>query len=254
MRRASSKKMPRLDRASAAKTYDALAQHLRKAILGGEIEEGARLPTERELVDQTRLSRGSVREALRMLEVEGLVRPQLGRFGGNIVTRPNNDSMAHFVGQFVRGRRLPLRALQETRETIEPALARLAAANRTDQDVECLRKLNKELADEELDAEQFAAINVAWHNAVAAASGNDLLAALLYSMSYGVIAATTDEVYDSPEIHQAVCRVHERIIDAIELRDADAAFRRMERHVKATREQTKAREDSELPLYPPVRE
>jgi DNA-binding FadR family transcriptional regulator len=245
------KKKPVLDRILAPKSYDVLAEQLRRTILDGELAEGSRLPTERELVSQTGLSRGSVREALRKLEVEGLMRPRLGRFGGNIVSRPDKDSMAQFVGQFIRSRRLPLRSLQETRETIEPALARLAAENRSEEDLALLRSLNRDLATADLDAGQFAAINVEWHNAVAAASRNELMAALLYAMSYGVVAATMDEVYDTLDVHQAVCRAHERVIDAIAARDGDAAFRRMERHVKAMRAQVKQREDSELPLDPP---
>jgi DNA-binding FadR family transcriptional regulator len=241
-------KKPIFERISVPKTYDVLAEQLRRTILDGRLEEGARLPTERELVSLTGLSRGSVREALRMLQVEGLARPRPGRFGGNVVSRPDNDLMAHFVGQFVISRQLPLRTVHETRETIEPALARLAAIHRSDEDLARLRALNADLAVADLTAAQFATINVTWHNAVAAASKNDLMAALLYAMSNGVIAATTDVVYDSPDIHQAVWRVHERIIDAIADRDGDAAFRRMERHVKATREKVKEREGVELDL------
>ena len=64
------------------KSTDVLADQLRKQILGGELAPGAPLPTERDLVLQTRLSRGSVREALRILEAEGLVSTRPGRLGG----------------------------------------------------------------------------------------------------------------------------------------------------------------------------
>jgi GntR family transcriptional repressor for pyruvate dehydrogenase complex len=225
------------ERISVPKTYDLLAEQLRRTILDGRLEEGARLPTERELVDQTGLSRSSVREALRMLQVEGLARQRPGRHGGNVVSRPDNDLMARFVTQFVISRQLPSHVVHETRETIEPGLARLAAMRRTDDDLKRLRDLHAEFRAPGLDPAEFARINIQWHNAVAAASRNDLMAALLNAMSSGVIAATMDTVYDSPEIHAEVIRAHERILAAIEVRDADAAFRRMERHMKATREQ-----------------
>jgi GntR family transcriptional repressor for pyruvate dehydrogenase complex len=241
---------PHLKRITVPKSYGVLAARLREAILEGDFEQGTRLPTERELVDQTGLSRGSVREALRMLEVEGLVRPRPGRFGGNIVSRPDHDAMAGFVGRFMRSHRLPLRMLQEARETIEPALARLAAINRTAQDLDLLRALNRELAADNIDSAAFAAVNMKWHNAVAAASANELLSALLYAMSHGVIIATTDEVYDTVAIRKAVTAAHERIVDAIDHRDGDAAFRRMERHVRAAREHTRSRESAELTLDP----
>lgn len=239
---------PMLGRISVQKSYEVLADKLRQTILDGAMAEGSRLPTERELVSQTGLSRGSVREALRKLEVEGLVKTRLGRLGGNIVSRPGNEVMAHFITQFVRGRRLSLRTLQETRETLEPALARLAAERRSDEDIARLRELNGEMANAVNDREQFAAINIEWHNAVAAASRNDLLAAFLYSISYGVVVSTVIEEYDMPGLRGEVVKAHEKIIVAIEAGDGAAAFRRMERHVKATRAMAKAREDADLPL------
>ena len=134
-----------IQKISTPKPYDILANQLREAILGGEIPEGDALPSERELVLQTGLTRGSVREALRMLAVEGLVETRQGRWGGNIVTLPGNDSMANAVSQFVRGRKLSLRTIQETRETLEPAMARLAAQRRTDADVAHLQSLQQQL-------------------------------------------------------------------------------------------------------------
>ena len=235
---------------SVPKSYDVLADRLRDAILD-DMEEGSRLPTERELVDQTGLSRGSVREALRKLEVEGLIKPRPGRFGGNIVSRPGNEAMAHFIAQFVRGRRLSLRVLQETRETIEPALARLAAFHRTDDDLQRLREINEQLASPDIDRARFAELNIDWHNAVGAASGNDLLEAFLFSISYGVVTATQNEKYDTEQTRADAVRAHSRVIEAIAKRDGDAAFRRMERHVKATRERVRSQEESELPIAPP---
>lgn len=238
---------PMLGRISVQKSYEVLADRLRQTILDGSLEEGTHLPTERELVSQTGLSRGSVREALRKLEVEGLVKTKLGRLGGNIVSRPGNDSMAHFVTQFVRGRRLSLRTLQQTRETLEPGLARLAAEHRSADDIVRLRDLNTEMAQALSDRDRFAEINIAWHNAIATASRNDLLAAFLYAISYDVVASTVSEEYDTASLRQEVVKAHERIIAAIEAGDGDAAFRRMERHVKATRAKTRAREDADLP-------
>jgi len=246
MRKSSGNKNLRLPRVSVPKSYDVLADKLRETILKGDIREGESLPTERELVSQTGLSRGSVREALRMLAVEGLVRPRHGRLGGNIVTLPGKESMAHFINQFVVGRRLSLRTVQESRETIEPTLARFAAARRNLDDVKKLRALNDDLANAVSDRAQFAAVNIEWHNAVAAASRNDLLAAFLFSMSFGVAMSTMADEYDTVEVRKAAINIHARIADAIEAQNADLAFRRMEKHVSATRAITSAREDREI--------
>ena len=235
-------------RISVPKSYDVLATQLRETILRGEVSEGDSLPTERELVSQTGLSRGAVREALRMLAVEGLVRTKHGRFGGNVVTLPGNESMANAVHQFVRGRKLPLRALQETREVLEPYLARLAAQRRTEEDLEELKSLHDELIASAGNFQEFSLVNVKWHNAVAKASGNDLLAAMVYSMSYGVAVATMTEEYDTPSTRNEVIKIHSRVNDAIEAQDADLAERRMRQHISATRARARAPETTSIPL------
>ena len=72
----------RLTPLQVPKSSDVLADDLRERILRGDFPEGTALPTERELVSQTRMSRATVREALRILEVQGLVRIKTGRAGG----------------------------------------------------------------------------------------------------------------------------------------------------------------------------
>src|SRR5579862_676619 len=171
---------------SNTKPYEYLADQLREAILSGKIAEGQSLPTERELVERSGLSRSSVREALKVLAVEGFVEVKLGRFGGNIVTLPGRDDVARAIGKFVEGQHFPLRQLQETRLALEPALARLAALRRSEEDVARLFSMHEKLVDAAGNYRAFAACNIAWHNAVAEASGNELLSAMLYSISFGV--------------------------------------------------------------------
>jgi len=239
-----------IKRISAPKPYDVLADQLREAILRGEISEGESLPAEREMVSQTGLSRGAVREALRMLSVEGLIQTRPGRFGGNIVTLPGNESMASAVSRFVRGRKLPLRVLQETRETLEPALARLAALHRSEEDLRELRALHDDLIASIGNFQEFSLLNIRWHNAVAQSSGNELLAAVMYSISYGVAVSTTTEEYDTMETRKLVVRIHAQINDAIEAKDAELAERRMRQHIGATHQRSSVSGDSDVPLSP----
>src|SRR6202171_5996216 len=114
------------------KASDVLARELRERILSGELTEGTALPAERELVKQTQMSRATVREALRILEVQNLVRVRAGRAGGAFVQRPTTKSMANSVTLMIRGQKIKLADLMETREALEPYCAELAARNRTD--------------------------------------------------------------------------------------------------------------------------
>jgi GntR family transcriptional regulator, transcriptional repressor for pyruvate dehydrogenase complex len=221
-------------RISVPKPHDVLANHLRDGILRSDFAEGDLLPSERELVDQTGLTRGAVRGALKTLAVEGLIETRHGRFGGSVVTLPGQQSMATAIGRFVQGRKLSLRTLQETREALEPFLAHMAAQRRTQDSLRELKALHGELLASVEDFHEFASINVKWHNAVAKASGNELLAAVLYALSHGVHVATSTEEYDTVETRKQVIRIHAKINDAIEAGNAELAERGMRQHMTAT--------------------
>src|SRR5689334_25133965 len=117
----------RLTPLQVPKSSDVLADDLRERILRGDFPEDTALPPERELVVQTRMSRTTVREALRILEVQGLIRIRAGRSGGAFVQQPGGESVASSLDLLIRGRHLRLASVHETREAVEPSCARLAA-------------------------------------------------------------------------------------------------------------------------------
>jgi GntR family transcriptional repressor for pyruvate dehydrogenase complex len=164
----------RLSPMKVPKASDVLANELRERILTGEFAEGTGLPAERDLVTQTRMSRTTVREALRILEVQGLIRIKAGRTGGAFVQQPGEEAMASTVNLLIRGRQIRLAALLETREAIEPFCARLASLNRTDDDLVVLDAANAAISDVTGDYVAFLEANVDWHVAVARASHNEI--------------------------------------------------------------------------------
>jgi len=212
------------------KASDVLATELRERILSGEYAEGSPLPPERELVTQTTMSRATVREALRILEVQGLVRIKAGRAGGAFVQRPGKESLAGSMSLLIRGRQIRLAALHETREAIEPFCAELAAHNRTDEDLTVLEAANEAIADPDASLSEFLQANVNWHIGVASASHNELLAAFMTALSRAIYAATENEFVDD-DVRRLAAKAHRGITDAIRKRDKDAAVRRMKRHV-----------------------
>ena len=216
---------------SVPKASDVLAQELRERILSGQFAEGVTLPSERDLVTQTRMSRATVREALRMLEVQGLVHVRTGRGGGAFVRQPGRDGVVHSVELLVRGRQVRLSALLETREAIEPTCAALAAARRTDADLALLDAANDELDAARHDLPAFLAANIRWHLAVADASHNELLSAFMHSISRTLYSSTENEEFVDDAVRDAAIRAHRSVTEAIRTGDADAATRRMQRHV-----------------------
>ena len=213
------------------KASDVLVNELRERILNGEFAEGTALPPERELVAQTRMSRTTVREALRILEVQGLVRIRAGRAGGAFVQRPDNEPVANSLILLIRGRQIRLAAVLETREAIEPICAQLAAEHRTDADIAALKAANARIADPDSSLADFLQANVDWHVAVATATHNELIAAFMTALSRAIYTSTENEAFIDAEVRRATARAHKSITQAIEKGDAAAAVRRMSRHV-----------------------
>ena len=222
---------PRFEPLTIPKASDVLAAEVRERIFSGELAEGTALPPERQLVEQTGLSRATVREALRVLEVENLLHIRPGRGGGAFVHRPDHRSLANTVKLVIRGQRIRLESLHQTREAIEPTCAALAARHRTGEDLTELDAANSDLVDAGADIPRFLRANIRWHNAVANAGGNELLIGFMSALSQSIYAATDLERFMDAQVRELTARAHARITEAIREQDEAAATRRMTRHV-----------------------
>jgi len=240
----------RLSTINVPRTSEVLARELRRQILAAGLPTGAPLPTERDLVAQTGLSRTSVREALRILEAESLVTTRPGRAGGTVANRPDEQSLGRSVSLFVYGRGIRPSSLLEARETLQPALAALAAQNRTDAELRNLTEVTQRVEDALGDVPRFLDENVNWHWAVADASHNELLRAFMASISNLIRKFTDIENFSTDEVRRQVIKAHRRILEAIAARDADAAHRRMARHMEAITTSFKALDNAPLELDP----
>lgn len=215
------------------KASDVLAARLREPILSGELAPGSSLPAERDLVAQSGLSRATVRESLRILEIEGLIKTTPGRNGGTVVRRPHLDTVARSVEIYIRGHRLRLSSLLEIREAIEPVSAALAARRRTDAELAELERLDAALEEVFDDVLAFLSANVKWHVAIATMSHNELLEGFMKAIASGVLAATNIADFNSTEERRDALHAHRRIYEAIRDKDPEGARRRMARHLQA---------------------
>jgi DNA-binding FadR family transcriptional regulator len=229
------------------KATDVLAERLRRRLLDGDLAEGEVLPSERALMVETGLGRAAIREALRMLEVEALVTPRLGRYGGWTVRRPGRELITRSMDVFIRGTQTTFESLLAAREAVEPSCAALAAQHRTEEDLEALEVHSEHLASCLRHLPEYLAGNVRWHLAVVDASHNELLIAFMSGLGDAIHAGTDLADFNSLEVRCAAMRAHEGVVRAIRARDADAAFRRMHRHVHAFRTQATSRPTAAAP-------
>jgi DNA-binding FadR family transcriptional regulator len=211
-----------------------LAAMLREQILDGSFADGAMLPAERELVEQTGLSRGSVREGLRILEAEGLIKTRSGRYGGSCVTRPSGELVSDQINRYARVSGISLESIVQARVALEPALARMAALNRTEDDIRRLAEISRRVvAANKDDVSAYLDENVNWHCALAQASHNTLLHTFTISIAKLIRDATGLQNMAPPNVRLTVIKAHEKIEEAIIAGDADLAERRMHKHVTA---------------------
>jgi DNA-binding FadR family transcriptional regulator len=225
-----------VSRITAPKASDVLADALRARIRSGEWPEGLALPTERDLSAQTGLSRTTVREALRMLEVDGWIEIRPGRGGGARVRRPAGDGLSRHLELFIWGRNIGMEHLHDVRTALEALGAEGAARHRTEADLAALVVKTETVEAAVGDLTRYLDANVEWHMAVVRASHNELLISFMEVLSNAIHEATEIEAFDSEEVRMSTLKIHRAILAAIVAGDPDAARRRMTRHVSAARE------------------
>ncbi|SMH30784.1 FadR/GntR family transcriptional regulator [Mesorhizobium australicum] len=228
--------VPTITPVQVPKAADILAAQLREMIVSGKLLQGSFLPTERQLVADSGLSRTSVRDALRILESEGLITTKVGRSGGSMVTLPGREAAAKSFELFVRTHGIRLDSLLKCRVAVEPTLAELAAENRTEAQLAEMEALHEQFVAVVDDVPRYKSVNLQWHLAIARASGNEPLVALMEAIAMPIKDAQDYQHVTTPELRRTAVAAHTKILDAIRRRDAKSAFRRMHRHVAAYHE------------------
>lgn len=196
---------------------DAAIDHLRAAVEAGEWPVGARLPVESALAERLGVGRNTIREAVRVLAHIGVLETRQG--DGTYVLRRLDP------GETLRRiRRATLREQLEMRIVLEAEAARLAARRRDDTDLEALRAALTARREAGDNVEERIRQDRRFHAAIAAASHNHALAAL-YDYFSAAIRETIERTERDGELPEPSHGDHERLLGALELGDADAAFR-----------------------------
>jgi DNA-binding FadR family transcriptional regulator len=219
------------------KAYEQVNDQLRELIVSGRLAPGERLPNEAELAREFGVSRATVREALRILAAQNLIRTTKGTRGGSYVTLPTVDHISEFIrgnlNLLSESEHVTLEELLEARELVEVPAARLAAERWKPPDLERLRETVPEQPLRMTTEEQFT-YNRDFHTAVVEVCGNTLLyigAQPLFTVLQTHLARSNL----GRRFHRPINEHHRRIIDAIEARDGDGAAREMKEHLEFLR-------------------
>ena len=220
---------------SVPRPADVFAETLRHRILDGDIPVGSMLPAERQLVEDSGLTRSAVREALAQLQREGLIAVRTGRRGGSVVTRPTASEVLRSVRLNLEGWAPSSEMLMESRVAIEPWCAYFAAERRSEGDLAELREINDRTARALEGHGDFVECKVAWHSAVSRAGRNEVLFTLVEAVSraaYRQFDRTTLQGEDADSRLRSL-QVHEAVTDAIARQKPGLAFKLMGNHLNA---------------------
>jgi DNA-binding FadR family transcriptional regulator len=227
------------------KTAELIANHIRKMIIRGELQDGDFLEPQGQLIDSYAVSRPTVREAFRILEAEELISVQRGSRTGARIHRPKPEVVARQAGLMLQAQGTTLADIQEARLAIEPWAARLVARRHSDQDVAALRKSVRAAHDSIADAARFAAAVTAFHQAVVELSGNHTLI-LLITIVRGILqrhealmTARLNETSSMRERRKQILpglRSFEKLIALIEAGDENGSEKHWRLHMQNANE------------------
>ena len=228
---------------------DVVADQLRARILSGELPDGSMLPKQDELLEEFRVSPPSVREALRILEAEGLVTVQRGNVGGAVVHEPKAAKAAYMLAMVLERKQVVLDDVSRGIARLEPACA-AACAERSDRARAVLPGLAASIADAEAgldDPEVFASAARTFHERLVGACGNETLMVVVGAVEAiwsGQVRETRAQgrsmavIKDRASREQALDE-HRALYAAIEAGDADRAERLDREHLSGRYEHPK---------------
>lgn len=222
--------------------YAAVVDRVRRSIALGVVLPGEKLPSERALAEGLGVSRVTVREALRVLQGEGLIVTRRGGSGGTVVT-PRQTSIEQLREEF-RRTRPQIDHVFEYRLAVETMAARLAAERREEADLRRLAACQEQLLAS-TDVDDFRRADSAFHLTIADASGNPML-----RQSIEDARAATFEWFDIRTftvLRESSAAGHDAVIAAMELRSGAAAAEAMAAHLSQAHAEVLAALEDEQP-------
>jgi DNA-binding FadR family transcriptional regulator len=233
-----------------------VAARLRDDILSGRLKEGDLLPRQEHLFKEFQVSLPAVREAMRILETDGLVSVRRGNVGGAVVHLPAADRVAQLISMVLQSRSARLDDVSGALPSLEPVCARMCAA-RPDRMTEVVPELRAVVAQQQAqfdDIGNYNGLARQFHETLVAKCGNQAMIVVIGSLE-AIWSAHESTVWDEARregeeipgnspmasiTRRAALADHEKIVAAIEAGSERRAGVLLERHLAATRKSTLA--------------
>lgn len=226
------------------KISEEIVAQIKLLISDGQLKPGERVPSERELASLLGVSRPSVREAIMVLEAMGLVESRQG--GGTFVRSLTATALADPLTSMVEKNPKMLHALAEVRMGLETWSAYLAAQRATDEEIDVMRELVKEMERQAASGGWDAEIDTRFHYAITTATHNTIQLHVLntiHGLFHTTIMVALTEFYRKEGYIELLLQHHRSILEKIAARDPDGARQAMTEHLELVRSKMQKLED-----------
>jgi GntR family transcriptional repressor for pyruvate dehydrogenase complex len=217
------------------RTHQLVLSWIEAELSEGRLAVGGRLPAERTLAEQLKVSRTSVREAIRILEAMGVVRAGVGSGpeAGTVVISDPTAALGSALRLHVATQHLPVADIVETRVLLESWAASKASPQAPE--LEAAGSLLEEMAAGGLDVDEFLALDIRFHLALADAAGNAVVSAMMGSLRESIQRYAAQLTSNLPDWEATASRLkaeHREILAAIRNGDGDRAAQLVAAHIE----------------------
>jgi GntR family transcriptional repressor for pyruvate dehydrogenase complex len=214
------------------KVYEEVARQIERLILK-KLKPGDKLPSERELAEMLQVSRSSIRDAIRGLELMGLVEPRQG--AGTIVREAAAESTVNPFANALKRRRELVSELLDFRKMLEPPLAARAATHASADEISEMEEILQRQEAKLSRGETTVAEDTEFHYSVALASGNSVVLKVL-DILMDLLRETRERSLQVEGRPRKSLAGHQRILAAIKRQDVESAKAAMRRHIEDVEE------------------
>ena len=224
---------PEFHAVHAGRRYEQVAAQIQGLIANGTLKAGDRLPPERELAAKFGVGRSSLRDAIRTLEVMGIVESRHG--SGTVVRDLSTDALVVPLAKVLAQKRGLVAELLDVRRMIEPALAARAAANATEDELARLEDILRRQAEKVRRGERSIEEDSEFHYTIALAARNSVVLKVL-DVLMDLLRESRARSLQVPGRPDRSYAGHRRILRAIKRRDGPAAEAAVRKHLKEIEE------------------
>jgi len=224
---------------SPVRLYESVTEQIMELIRSNKLKPGDKLPPERELAEKFSISRGSLREAFRVLESKGLIKSTPG--GGRFIREINKETFVDTENVILNLEKSSILELLEAREMFEVKIVELAAQRATDEDIQVLEEMFKRLTEENIEKdieredEEKTELDTEFHLAIARASHNFVFINIM-RLHFDLLKGTREKTWQVPGRREEQNEEHRKIFQAIKGHDSKKAAKAMLNHLTNIRE------------------